>query len=209
MGDTGDSNMKIVVIGGSGLIGKKVVTNLRQHGHEVVAASPSSGVNSVTGEGLAQALAGAQVVVDVANAPSWEDNAVLAFFETSGRNLLAAEAAAGVGHHVALSVVGTDRLLASGYFRAKMAQEKLIKTSPIPYTIVRSTQFFEFVGSIANSATDGLSVRLPSALMQPIVSDDVAAVLASVAVAEPMNRMVDLAGPDAIPLDEVVRQFLK
>src|SRR5437879_1736849 len=140
MGDTGDSNMKIVVIGGSGLIGKKVVMKLRQHGHEVVAASPSSGVNTVTGEGLAQALAGAQVVVDVANAPSWEDNAVLAFFEASGRNLLAAEAAAGVGHHVALSVVGTDRLLASGYFRAKMAQEKLIKASPIPYTIVRATQ---------------------------------------------------------------------
>src|SRR6516164_6064019 len=138
--------MKIVVIGGSGLIGKKDVMNLRQHGHEVVAASPSSAVNSVTGEGLAQALAGAQVVVDVANAPSWEDNAVLAFFETSGRNLLAAGAAAGVGHHVALSVVGTDRLLASGYFRAKMAQEKLIKASPIPYTIVRATQFFEFVG---------------------------------------------------------------
>jgi uncharacterized protein YbjT (DUF2867 family) len=138
--------MKIVVIGGSGLIGKKVVTNLRQRGHDVVAASPSSGVNAVTGEGLAQALAGAQVVVDVANAPSWEDKAVLAFFETSGRNLLAAEAAAGVGHHVALSVVGTDRLLASGYFRAKMAQEKLIKASPIPYTIVRATQFFEFVG---------------------------------------------------------------
>src|SRR6266567_69749 len=172
MGDTGDSNMKIVVIGGSGLIGKKVVTNLRQHGHEVVAASPSSGVNTVTGEGLAQALAGAQVVVDVANAPSWEDNAVLAFFETSGRNLLAAEVAAGVRHHVALSVVGTDRLLASGYFRAKMAQEKLIKASPIPYTIVRATQFFEFVGGIAQSATEGQTVRVPPVLMQPIVSDD-------------------------------------
>src|SRR5437762_13183247 len=143
MGDTGDSNMKIVVIGGSGLIGKKVVTNLRQRGHEVVAASPASGVNTVTGEGLAQALAGAQVVVDVANAPSWEDKAVLAFFETSGRNLLTAEAAASVGHHVALSVVGTDRLLASGYFRAKMAQENLIKASAVPYTIVRATQFFE------------------------------------------------------------------
>src|SRR3954470_2643890 len=191
--------MKIVVIGGSGLIGKKVVTKLRQHGHEVVAASPSSGVNTVTGEGLAQALAGAQVVVDVANAPSWEDNAVLAFFETSGRNLLAAEAAAGVGHHVALSVVGTDRLLASGYFRAKVAQEKLIKASPIPYTIVRATQFFEFVGSIADSATDGQTIRLPSALIQPIVSDDVAAALASVAVAEPLNGMVDLAGPEAVP----------
>ena len=152
--------MKIVVIGGNGLIGKKVVKNLRQHGHEVLAASPSSGVNTVTGEGLAQALAGAQVVVDVANAPSWEDKAVLAFFETSGRNLLASEAAAGVGHHVALSVVGTDRLLASGYFRAKMAQEKLIKASPIPYTIVRATQFFEFVGGIAQSATEGQTVRL-------------------------------------------------
>src|SRR6059058_6158707 len=182
MGDTGDSNMKIVVIGGTGLIGKKVVTNLRQHGHEVVAASPSSGVNTVTGEGLAQALAGAQVVVDVANAPSWEDKAVLEFFETSGRNLLAAEAAAGVGHHVALSVVGTDRLLASGYFRAKMAQENLIKASPIPYTIVRATQFFEFVGGIAQAATEGQTVRLPPILMQPIVSDDVAAVMAEVTV---------------------------
>src|SRR5262245_34644149 len=165
--------MKIIVIGGSGLIGKKVVVNLRQHGHEVLPASPSSGVNTVTGEGLAPALAGAGVVVDVANAPSWEDSAVLAFFETSGRNLLGAEGAAGVGHHVALSVVGTDRLLASGYFRAKMAQEKLIKASPIPYTIVRATQFFEFVGAIAQSATDGQTVRLPPAMMQPIVSDDV------------------------------------
>src|SRR6059036_2373061 len=152
--------MKIVVIGGSGLIGKKVVTNLRQHGHEDVAASPSSGVNTITGEGLAEALAGAQVVVDVANSPSFEDKPVMEFFETSGRNLLAAEAAAAVGHHVALSVVGTDRLLASGYFRAKMAQETLIKASPIPYTIVRATQFFEFVGSIAQSATEGQTVRL-------------------------------------------------
>src|SRR5216117_831283 len=179
--------MKIVVIGGSGLIGKKLVKNLRQQGHEVVAASPSLGVNTVTGEGLAQALAGAQVVVDVANAPSWEDKAVLEFFETSGRNLLAAEAAAGVGHHVALSVVGTDRLLASGYFRAKMAQENLIKASPIPYTIVRATQFFEFVGGIAQSATEGQTVRLPPVLMQPIVSDDVAAVMADAALA---NRSV-------------------
>jgi len=209
MGDTGDSNMKIVVIGGSGLIGKKVVTNLRQHGHEVVAASPSSGVNTVTGEGLAQALAGAQVVVDVANAPSWEDNAVLAFFETSGRNLLAAEAAAGVGHHVALSVVGTERLLASGYFRAKMAQEKLIKASPIPYTIVRATQFFEFAGGIAQSATEGQTVGLPPVLMQPIAADDVAAVMADVALAEPLNGTFELAGPEPIRQDDLVRQFLK
>ncbi len=208
MGDTGDSNMKIVVIGGSGLIGKKVVTNLRHHGHEVVAASPSSGVNTVTGEGLAQALAGAQVVVDVANAPSWEDNAVLAFFETSGRNLLAAEAAAGVGHHVALSVVGTDRLLASGYFRAKMAQEKLIKASPIPYTIVRATQFFEFVGGIAKSATEGQTVRLPPVLMQPIAADDVAAAVADVALMEPLNGTFELSGPERIRQDDFVRQFL-
>ena len=200
--------MKIVVIGGSGLIGKKVVKNIRQQGHEVVAASPSSGVNTVTGEGLAQALAGAQVVVDVANAPSWEDKAVLEFFETSGRNLLAAEAAAGVGHHVALSVVGTNRLLASGYFRAKMAQESLIKASPIPYTIVRATQFFEFVGGIAQSATEGQTVRLPPVLMQPIGSDDVAAVVADVALAEPLNGTFELAGPEPIPQDDLVRQFL-
>ena len=200
--------MKIVVIGGSGLIGKKVVTNLRQHGDEVVAASPSSGVNTLTGEGLAQALAGAQVVVDVANAPSWEDKAVLEFFETSGRNLLAAEAAAGVGHHVALSVVGTDRLLASGYFRAKMAQEKLIKASPIPYTIVRATQFFEFVSGIAKSATEGQSVRLPPVLMQPIAADDVAAAVADAALAEPLNATFEVAGPERIRQDELVRQFL-
>ena len=200
--------MRIVVIGGSGLIGTKVVKNLRQRGYEVVAAAPSSGVNTVTGEGLAQALAGAQVVVDVANAPSWEDKAVLAFFETSGRNLLAAEAAAGVGHHVALSVVGTDRLLASGYFRAKMAQENLIKASPIPYTIVRATQFFEFVGGIAQAATDGQTVRLPPVLMQPIVSDDVASVVAEAALAEPLNGTVELAGPEPIRQDELVRQFL-
>ena len=201
--------MKIVVIGGSGLIGKKVVTNLRQRGHEVVAASPSSGVNTVTGEGLAQALAGARVVVDVANAPSWEDNAVLMFFETSGRNLLAAEAAADVGHHVALSVVGTDRLLASGYFRAKMAQEKLIKASPIPYTIVRATQFFEVVGGIAQAATVGQTVRRPPVLMQPIAADDVAAVMADVALAEPLYGTFDLAGPEPIRQDDLVRQFLK
>src|SRR5881296_4599288 len=208
MGNTGDSNMKIVVIGGSGLIGKKLVNKLSQHGHEAVAASPTSGVNTVTGEGLAQALAGAQVVVDVANAPSWEDKAVLAFFETSGRNLLAAEAAAGVGHHVALSVVGTERLLASGYFRAKMVQEKLIKASPVPYTIVRATQFFEFVSAIAQSATEGQTVRLPPALIQPIASDDVAAVMAEAAVKDPLNGTMELAGPEPIRLDELVRRFL-
>src|SRR5881397_1961719 len=200
--------MKIVVIGGSGLIGKKLVNNLRQHGHEVVAASPSSGVNTLTGEGLAEALAGAQLVVDVANSPSFEDKAVLEFFETAGRNLLAAEATAGVGHHVALSVVGTDRLLASGYFRAKMAQETLIKASPVPFTIVRATQFFEFVGSIAQSATDGQTVRLPPAMMQPIVSDDIAAALADIAVAEPLNGTVELAGPEPIRMDELVRRYL-
>ena len=200
--------MKIIVIGGTGLIGTKVVKNLRDKGHEVVPASPSKGINSVTGEGLAAALVGAGVVVDVANAPSWEDKAVLEFFETSGRNLLAAEAAAGVGHHVALSVVGTDRLLASGYFRAKMAQENLIKAAPIPYTIVRATQFFEFVGGIAQSATQGQTVLLPPVLMQPIVSDDVAAVVAEAALAEPLNGTVDLAGPEPIRQDELVRQFL-
>jgi uncharacterized protein YbjT (DUF2867 family) len=201
--------MKIVVIGGTGLIGTKVVKNLRDKGHDVVAASPSQGINSVTGEGLAKALEGAQVVVDVANAPSWEDNAVLEFFETSGRNLLAAEAAAGVGHHVALSVVGTERLLASGYFRAKMAQENLIKSSPIPYTIVRATQFFEFVSGIAQAATEGQTVRVPPVLMRPILSDDVAAVMADVALAEPLNGTFDLAGPEPIRQDELVRQFLK
>src|SRR5436309_4007685 len=200
--------MKIIVIGGTGLIGTKVVKNLREKGHEAVAAAPSKGINSVTGEGLAAALAGAQVVVDVANAPSWQDKAVLEFFEMSGRNLLAAEAAAGVGHHVALSVVGTDRLLAGGYFRAKMAQENLIKGSPIPYTIVRATQFFEFVGGIAQSATEGQMVRLPPVLMQPIVSDDVAAVVADAALAEPLNGTVELAGPEPIRQDDLVRQLL-
>lgn len=200
---------KFAIIGGTGLIGAKLVNILREQGHHVLAASPSRGINSVTGEGLAAALLGAQVVVDVSNAPSWEDKAVLEFFETSTRNLLAAEAAASVRHHVALSVVGTERLLASGYFRAKMAQENLIQSSPIPYTIVRATQFFEFVGGIANSATDGQTVRLPSALLQPILSDDVAAALAGVAIAPPVNGKVDLAGPDALPLNEVVRQFLK
>jgi uncharacterized protein YbjT (DUF2867 family) len=200
--------MKIVVIGGSGLIGSKLAKNLRQLGHDVVAASPSSGVNTITGEGLSEALAGAQVVVDVANSPSWEDKAVLEFFETSGRNLLAAEAAAGVGHHVALSVVGTERLLASGYFRAKMAQENLIKASKVPYTIVRATEFFEFVGGIAQSATDGQTVRLSPALLQPIASDDVAAALAQVVVDAPLNGTVELAGPERLPLDKLVGRFL-
>jgi uncharacterized protein YbjT (DUF2867 family) len=203
-----NKKMKIVVIGGTGLIGTKLVNNLRQRGQEVVAASPSSGVNTLTSEGLAEALEGAQIVVDVANSPSWEDNAVLHFFETSGRNLLSAEAAAGVRHHVALSVVGTDRLLMSGYFRAKMAQENLIKASGIPFTIVRSTQFFEFVKGIAQTATEGQTVRLPSALMQPIASDDVAAALADAAIAEPLNDTVEVAGPESIRMDEFVRRFL-
>ena len=201
--------MKIVVIGGTGLIGTKLVQNLRQQGHEVVAASPSTGVNTLTGDGLAEALVGAEVVVDVANSPSFEDKAVLEFFETSGRNLLAAEAVAGVRHHVALSVVGTDRLLASGYFRAKMAQENLIKASPIPYTIVRATQFFEFVGAIAQLATEGPKVRLPPVLMQPIAADDVAAALADVALAAPLNGTVEVAGPEPIRQDDLVRRFLK
>jgi uncharacterized protein YbjT (DUF2867 family) len=201
-------DIKIVVIGGSGLIGAKVVNDLRQRGHEVVAASPSSGVNTLTGEGLGAALNCAEVVVDVSNAPSWEDKAVLDFFETSGRNLLAAEAAAGVKYHVALSVVGTERLLASGYFRAKMAQETMIKSSKIPYTIVRATQFFEFVRGIAQNAAEGATVRLPPVLMQPIVSDDVAAVLADVACGGPINGTVEIAGPDQIRQDELVRQYL-
>ena len=200
--------MKIVVIGGSGLIGAKLVKILRHDGHEVLPASRASGVNTLTGEGLVAALAGAAVVVDVANSPSFEDRAVLEFFETAGRNILAAEAAAGVGHHVALSVVGTDRMLASGYFRAKLVQENLIKASKIPYTIVRATQFFEFVGSIADSATDGETVRLPPALMQPIVSDDVAAILAGIAVGKPLNTTIDIAGPEPIRMDDLVRQYL-
>jgi uncharacterized protein YbjT (DUF2867 family) len=203
-----NKHMKIVVIGGTGLIGTKVLKDLREKGHEVVAASPSQGINSVTGEGLAEALVGAQVVVDVSNSPSWEDKAVLEFFEKSERNLAAAEAAAGVGHHVSLSVVGTDRMLASGYFRAKMAQENLIKASKIPFTIVRATQFFEFVGAIAQFSTEGATVRLPSALMQPIVSDDVAAALSDVAIAEPLNDTVEVAGPEPIRIDELVRRFL-
>jgi uncharacterized protein YbjT (DUF2867 family) len=204
----GGINMKIVVIGGSGLIGKKLVNNLRQLGHEVVAASPSLGINTITGQGLAEALSGAKVVVDVSNSPSFEDQAVMEFFMTSNKNLLAAEATAGVSHHVALSVVGTDRLLQSGYFRAKMAQEELIETSKIPYTIVRATQFFEFVGSIAYVATEGETVRLPSALTQPIVSDDLAAAMVDFTLGEPVKGIVEVAGPDQIRLDELVRQFL-
>ena len=200
--------MKIVVIGGSGLIGSKLVKILREQGHDVLAASPSKGVNAVTGEGLSAALQGAQVVVDVANAPVWEDAAVLEFFEKSSNNLLAAESAAGVKHHVALSVVGTDRLLASGYFRAKMAQEKLIGAGQIPYTIVRATQFFEFVAAIAQSGTNGQNIELPPAMMQPIVSDDVAAALAEVALAEPARAIVEIAGPEKIRMDDLVRQFL-
>ena len=200
--------MKIVVIGGSGLIGTKLVNRLRKQGHDVVAASPKSGVNTVTGEGLADALAGAQVVVDVSNAPSWEDKAVLNFFETSGRNLLAAEAAAGVRHHVALSVVGTDRLLESGYFRAKMAQENLIKASKIPYTIVRATQFYEFIGAIAQFSTVEQTVHLPPALAQPIGSDDVASLMADVAVGAPVNGTSEIAGPERVGLDKLVGRFL-
>src|SRR5205814_5657379 len=177
-----NSKMKIVVIGGTGLIGTKLVNNLRARGHEVVAASPKSGVNTFTGEGVAKALEGAPVVVDVANAPQWDDKAVLEFFETAGRNLLAAEKTAGVKHHVALSIVGADRLPASGYLRAKVAQENLIKASKIPFTIVRSTQFFEFVKGIAQSATEGQTVRLSPGMMQPIAAEDVAAALTDVAV---------------------------
>jgi uncharacterized protein YbjT (DUF2867 family) len=201
--------MKIVVIGGSGLIGTKLVKKLRERGDEALPASPSSGVNTITGDGLAQAVAGAQVVVDVSNSPSWEDKAVLEFFETSTRNLLAAEVGAGVGHHVALSVVGTERLLQSGFFRAKIAQEELIQASNIPYTIVRSTQFFEFVDGIAQSATDGQTVRLSPAHIQPIVSDDVAAALAEVTLAAPVNGMIEIAGPERLGLDELVRRFLR
>ena len=200
--------MKIVILGGTGLIGRKLVNQLLAGGYEVIAASPSKGINSITGEGLPEALNGARVVVDVTNAPSWEDKAVLEFFETSTRNVLAAEQKAGVGHHVALSIVGCDRLPDSGYLRAKVAQEKLIKASPIPYTIVRATQFFEFVGGIADSATNGQTVRLPSVLFQPILSDDVASALAKIARAKPVNGIIELAGPEAIPFDEIVRQYL-
>jgi len=201
--------MKIVVIGGSGLIGGKLVERLRQHGHEAIAASPASGVDTITGRGLAQALAGAQVVVDVANSPSFEDQAVLDFFETSGRNLLAAERDAGVTHHVALSVVGTDRLLESGYFRGKMAQEQLIKAAGVPYTIVRSTQFFEFLGGIAQSGANGSTVRVSPAYFQPIAAADVAGALADISADEPVSGTVELAGPERVRLSELVRRFLQ
>jgi uncharacterized protein YbjT (DUF2867 family) len=201
--------MKIVVIGGTGLIGSKSVAILRQGGHEVVAASPQRGINTITGQGLKEATAGAQVVVDLANSPSFEDRAVLEFFQTSGRNLLAAEAAAGVRHHVALSIVGTDRTPDNGYFRAKVAQEKLIQASGIPYTIVRATQFLEFLGTIAASSADGNSIRLPPGQFQPIAADDVAAITAIVALAAPRNGIVEIAGPERAPFNEFIARYLK
>jgi uncharacterized protein YbjT (DUF2867 family) len=200
--------MKIVVIGGTGVIGSKLVEKLRKDGHEPLAAAPNTGVNTLTGEGLAEALEGARVVVDVANAPAWSDAEVLDFFQTSSRNLLEAETAASVGHHVTLSVVGTDRLPDSGYFRAKLAQEDLVKAGPIPYTIVRATQFFEFIGRIADSGTEGDTVRLSPAIVQPEAADDVAATLADVAVGAPLNDTVELAGPEAFRLDELARRLL-
>src|SRR5215510_11142192 len=202
------SMMKIVVIGGSGLIGSKLVTKLREHGHQAVAASPNTGVNTVTGEGLEEVLEGVSVVVDVSNSPSWEDAAVMKFFETSTRNLLASEAAKGVEHHVALSVVGSERLLESGYFRAKIAQENLIKGSSIPYSIVRATQFFEFVKGIADFSTDGDKVRLPPALIQPMAADDVATAVGRIAMGAPVNGIVEVGGPEQFRLDELVQQYL-
>jgi uncharacterized protein YbjT (DUF2867 family) len=201
--------MKIVVIGGTGLIGSKTIPILRQHGHDVVAASPKSGVNTITGEGLKQALADTEVVIDLANSPSFEDKAVLEFFETSGRNLLAAEKAAGVKHHVALSIVGTDRTADNGYFRAKLAQEKLIVNSGVPYTIVRATQFMEFIPAIAASSVDGNVIRLSGGLFQPIASDDVAANVADAALAPPRNGIVEIAGPERAPFDEIIARYLK
>jgi uncharacterized protein YbjT (DUF2867 family) len=200
--------MKIVVIGGTGLIGSKLVTKLREHGQEVVAASPSSGVNTVTGEGLADALKGASVAVDVTNSPSWEDAAVLQFFETSTRNLLDHEAAAGVRHHVALSVVGTERMLESGFFRAKLVQENLIKASSIPYSIIRATQFFEFVKKIADLSTEGNKVRLPPVLFQPMAADDVASAIGRIAMSSPVNATVEIGGPEQFRLDELIRRDL-
>ena len=200
--------MKIVVIGGTGLIGSKVVAKLKQKGHEALAAAPNTGVNTITGKGLKEAMAGTQVVVDVANSPSFEDKAVLEFFETSGRNLLAAETAAGVRHHVALSIVGTDRS-DNGYFRAKVAQEKLITTSGIPYTIIRSTQFMDFLGAVAASSADGNTVRISPGLFQPIAADDVAAIVADVALGAPRSGIVEIAGPERAPFNEIVARYLK
>jgi uncharacterized protein YbjT (DUF2867 family) len=201
--------MKIIVIGGTGLIGSKTVAILHQGGHDVVAASPQSGINTMTGEGVKEALVGAQVVIDLANSPSFEDKAVLKFFETSGRNLLKEEAAAGVRHHLALSIVGTDRTPDNGYFRAKVAQEKLIEASGIPYTIVRSTQFLEFLRSIAASSVDGNIVRISPGLFQPIAADDVAAIVADVALAAPQNGILEIAGPERAPFNEIVARYLK
>ena len=200
--------MKIVVIGGTGLIGSKLVNKLRDQGHEAVAASPNTGVNTLTGEGLAEVLKGASVVVDVSNSPDWEDNAVLKFFETSTRNLLSQETAAGVGHHVALSVVGTERMLDGGYFRAKIAQENLIKASSIPYSIVRATQFYEFFKGIADFSTDGNKVRLPHVLFQPMAADDVASGVGRVAVGPPVNGIVEIGGPERSYLDDFIRRGL-
>ena len=200
--------MKIVVIGGTGLIGTKVVEKLKHKGHEVVAAALNTGVNTITGEGLKEAMAGAQVVIDLENSPSFEDKAVLEFFETSGRNLLAAEAAAGVRHHVALSIVGIDRS-DNGYFRAKVAQEKLITTSGISYTIIRSTQFLDFLGAVAASSADGNTVKISPGLFQPIAADDVASIVADVAVATPRNGIVEIAGPERAPFNEIVARYLK
>src|SRR5260370_270350 len=201
--------MKIVVIGGTGLIGSKPVAILRQGGHEVLAASPQGGINTITGEGLKEAMAGTQVVIDLANSPSFEDKAVLEFFQTSGRNLFSAEAAAGVRHHVALSIVGTDRTPDNGYFRAKVAQEKLIEASGIPYTIIRSTQFMEFLGRIADMSADGNTVRISPGLFQPIAADDVAAIVADVALAAPRNGIVEITGPERAPFNEIVARYLK
>ena len=201
--------MKIVVIGGTGLIGSKTVAILRQGAHEVVAASPQSGINTITGEGIKEVMAGAQVVIDLSNSPSFEDRAVLEFFQTSGRNLLPAEVSAGVRHHVALSIVGTDRTPDNGYFRAKVAQEKLIETSGIPYTIIRSTQFMEFLGGIAAEGTQGNVVRISPGLFQPIAADDVAAIVADVALAAPRNGVIEIAGPERAPFNEIVARYLK
>jgi uncharacterized protein YbjT (DUF2867 family) len=201
--------MKIVVVGGTGLIGSKLVAVLRKSGQEVSSASPDSGVNTLTGEGLEKALAGAQVVVDLENSPSFEDAAVMKFFETSSRNLLAAEVSAGVGHHVALSIVGTDRLPDSGYLRAKMAQERLIKASGIPYTILRSTQFFEFMGHVAESFSDGRTLRVPPALVEPVFSSDVVAALADLVLGAPINGTLEVAGPEKLRFDELIRSVLR